>query len=39
MRRIQAKKHELGTYEINKVSLFLNIYKFGRWHSYKGLFS
>ena len=39
MRRIQAKNHKLGTYEINKMFLSCFVFYFKRWHSYAGLFS
>ena len=42
MRRIQSKKHKLGTYEIDKISLSCfddKRYVLDEWNSYVGLFS
>ena len=42
MKRIQSKKHKLGTYEIDKISLSCfddKRYVLDEWNSYVGLFS
>ena len=37
MRRIKGKKHKMGTYEINNISL--SVFDDKRWYSYVCLFS